>query len=149
MDPFAGLSLACNIMQVIQFSVETLAVFKRLSEGSSPEPYVDTNSQSLVTATTKLKSTLNTQSVINDIPADAALLKACNETVQVANALHKQVQKSLPVRGESKAKVLRRSFAFQLKYKSVIDKLSLQLDRLQSRMETEILIDLRQNMTQD
>jgi hypothetical protein len=149
MDPLTGLSLACNIMQVIQFSAETLAVFKRLSEGSSPDPYAETNSQSLVTSTKKLKYTLNTPSIINRIPRDAALFEVCNQIVQVADALHKRLQKSLPFKGESKAKTLRKSIAFQLKHKSATERLSQQLDRLRSRMESEILIDLRQTLKQD
>ncbi|KAF2442217.1 hypothetical protein P171DRAFT_433764 [Karstenula rhodostoma CBS 690.94] len=149
MDPLAALSLASNIMQVIQFSAETLAVFERLNEGSSPDPYVNTNSQSLVTATTKLRSTLHAPSVINGVPRDASLLQVCNEIVLIADALQKQVQKSLPARGESKTKLLRKSVAFQLKYKSATEKLSRQLDKLQHRMETEILIDLRQVLAQD
>lgn len=149
MDPLTGLSLACNVMQIIQFSAETLAIFKRLKEGGSPDPYVEGNSQSLVTATTKLRSTLNIPSVVNGIPRDASLLQVCNEVVLIADELQKQIQKSLPIKGESKAKMLRKSVAFQLKYKSATEKLSRQLDNLQHRMESEILIELRHTLTQN
>ncbi|KAL1603645.1 hypothetical protein SLS60_005233 [Paraconiothyrium brasiliense] len=149
MDPLAGLSLACNIMQVIQFSAETLAVFKRMKDGVSLDAYVETNRQSLVTAMEKLKSTLSTPSVLNGVPRDASLLQVCNEIVTVSDALHKQVQKSWPDRGASKARMLRKSVAYQLKYKSATEKLTQQLDRLQNRMESEILISLRQALIQD
>ncbi|OAG08963.1 uncharacterized protein CC84DRAFT_1257703 [Paraphaeosphaeria sporulosa] len=149
MDPLAGLSLACNIMQVIQFSAETMAVFRRLNEGKSPDPYVEVNSQSLVAATERLKSTLNTRSVIHGVPRDASLLQVCNEVVLVADALHKHAQKSLPAKGESKTKLIRKSVAFQLKHRSATEKLSRQLDKLQHRMESEVLIDLRQTLKQD
>lgn len=107
------------------------------------------NSQSFVTATTKLKSTLNTPSVINGVSRDAPLMQVCNEIVLVAAALEKQVQKSLPKKGESKMKLVGRTVAFQLKYKSTTEKLSRQLDKLQHRMESEILIDLRQALVQN
>ncbi|KAJ4345406.1 uncharacterized protein N0V89_011536 [Didymosphaeria variabile] len=149
MDPLAGLSLACNIMQVIQFSAETLRVFKRLNEGVSPDLYVETNRKSLMTATEKLKSTLSTPSVLKLVPRDATLLHVCNEIVTVSDALHKQVQKFFPAKGDSKTTILRKSVAYQFKYKSTTGKLSQQLDRLQNRMESEILIDLRQFLMED
>lgn len=146
MDPLAGLSVACNVMQVIQFSVETLAIFRQMKEGALPDPYIQANSRSLLDTTNRLKQTLNTPAIANGIPSDAALLQVCNELVAVVAALNEQSRKVIPQPGASKLKVFGSSLKYQLKHKSKIERLAQQMDRLQSRMQLEILGDLRNTL---
>lgn len=146
MDPLAGLSVACNVMQVIQFSVETLAIFRQMKEGALPDPYIQANSRSLLDTTNRLKQTLNTPAIANGIPSDAALLQVCNKLVVVVAALNDQSQKVIPQPGASKVKVFGKTLKYQLRHKSKIDKMAQQLDRLQSRMQLEILGDLRNTL---
>ena len=146
MDPLAGLSVACNIMQVIQFSVETLATFRQMRETAPPDVYIQKDGHSLLDMTKRLKKTLDTPEATDGISSDAALLRVCNELVGVVEALGERMRKVTPQPGASKFKLAKKSLSYQVKHKPKIKDLAQQLDTLKSTMQSEILGDLRNTL---
>lgn len=143
MDPVAALSLACNVMQAIQFSLETVQVFRRLKDGVAPDDSAQKNSESLVRAMDRLRAKLSTPAIKHDIPVNSALIETCDELIRLTDALREQSKKYLPKPTASKFTIFWKSLAYQLVHKDAIAKLAQQLDRTQSRMELEILVDLQ------
>ncbi|CAI6311102.1 unnamed protein product [Periconia digitata] len=137
MDPLSGLSLACNIMQVISFSAETIKLTRQLCNGKPPDSDVKAAGQSLMTATTSMKQSLQPGTT------DAALVQVAEDLIAVAKSLDEQLVKLTPSKNASKLHSFGKSLAYQMKRKGDVDKLFRQLDRLQSLMQTELLINLR------
>ncbi|KAF1975157.1 hypothetical protein BU23DRAFT_634184 [Bimuria novae-zelandiae CBS 107.79] len=71
------------------------------------------------------------------------LAGVATEIITVADKLSTKIQKYEPSGKGLKTMALRKTLSY-LKNKSDVEKLSRQLDRLQDRMQSEVLIDLRQ-----
>lgn len=146
MDPVAALSLACNVMQATQFSLETVQVFRHLKHGVAPDDSAQKNSESLVRTMDRLRAKLSTPAIKHDIPVNSALIETCDEIIRLTDALREQSKKGLPKPTASKFTIFWKSLAYQIVHKDAIAKLAQQLDRTQSRMELEILVDLQTSL---
>jgi Na+/phosphate symporter len=135
MEALAGLAVfgvACNVMQTIHFSLEACAVCKRVWQGKSPAPELDSQRAAVQKAANDLQQSLVSSSQTQGQPAETELQKIANDIVPIAKKLEKELNNC-----KSSA----------IKYLAVkkhkINKLSESLRSLQGIMELRILMGLR------
>lgn len=138
MESLAALSVACNIMEIIEFGKETVSICKRLYEEKLPVPYLDRNTKALRKASEDLKISIATASPTKTQPHDIS-----EKIIDLTDELKKQIDKYKTLPGSSKASAFSKGLQYQLHRKRKIHDLSDSMSKLQSIMETKILVDLR------
>jgi hypothetical protein len=58
MEALAGLSIACNVLQIVSFVHETFSLCKRLYEDGESDPALGTNAKAMVVLTKSLQHTV-------------------------------------------------------------------------------------------
>jgi hypothetical protein len=148
MESIAALSVACNVMQVIQFSLETVAVCKKIHEDKSPVPEAVFNTKALRMPLGILEKSLSSPSSSSVSAREQHLKDTASELVTLTKALEKELGKYEIVAGSSKASIMKRAARYNWSGKRRIDDLSRGLTGMQHTMQTSILVGLRDEINQ-
>jgi hypothetical protein len=128
---------------------EMLSTVKRMYEDKPPDPNIASTSEALTRMTTDLKDSLQTPGPHKLSAADTELSEIGDRILKVAGAVKEQLQKCQPRPGAWKPMVILKALSYNLKHKSRIEKLSIDLSGLQNVMETRILITIRETLMED
>jgi hypothetical protein len=149
MEATVALSVACNVIQLIQMGKETLSTVKRMYEDNLPDPNIASTSDALAKMTTKLKVSLHSPRPQKLSAADTELSESGDKSLKIAGAVKEQLQKCQPRPGAWKPMVILKALSYNFKHKSRIEKLSTELNGLQNALETRILINLNETLMED
>ena len=145
LDPMSALGLACNIIQIVDFSLEAVAKFRELyKDGASSE------NRELEDMTVRLKGlranlvtvdpiTRQSRPVFVDDKELQALADQCCKTADELTAeLH-----TLKIRGPHKRRQAVQKLYKSMRRKSVVKEIQTKLDGYQKVLDTKILVNLR------
>lgn len=147
MDPFTAFSLACGVIQVVDFSMELLSKSREIYKKGSLDEHNEI--QSMANHLTNLRADLNlpinapnpqyTQQLFDDEKTLEDLALKCSETShELITELH-----SLQIQGpHRKRKALARSVKAMSK-KGTIEDIQKKLNQYQKTLDTRILVNLR------
>jgi hypothetical protein len=143
MEALAVLSVACNIMQVIQFGHETVSICRSMYNDKSPAADVAYNGDTLRNVSKDL------QASIASIPSkslqtdEKELQCIATKVVALADDLQKELQKCQVSSGSPKMAVFGKALKYNWSRKKRVDELEKGLGMLQSTMQSRILLNLR------
>jgi hypothetical protein len=150
METIAALSLACNVVQLIQFCSHTVHTCKRIYEDQSLTDDVDDHCQDLQALSSKVKASLasiesaqSKESPATSASSDQQLLSLANKLVTIANELNAELAKFGPDARDSKRRKLAKGVKFQWSGKGRIEELHSSLKNLESTVQSFVLVDLR------
>lgn len=143
MEALAVFSVACNVMQVIQFSRDTASICKRLNQDKSPAPEIAYNGEALRTASQDLKTSLTFISPGSLQPDERELQLVASKVVVIADQLRKELEKCQAKSGSSKIVALGKALKYSWSRKKRIEDISQSLGSLQNMMQTRILLNIR------
>jgi hypothetical protein len=141
MDPLAGLSLACNIMQVIEISSKALSVFRDIRGGRNPGADVSFNQSAPVKLFGELEGATPTKMPVQD----PELQEAAREAMRISLELRKQLDAFKPRTESSRFSALAASVKYVLYGERKVQNLDAALGKIQKTMELHILADQRCN----
>jgi hypothetical protein len=118
-------------------------------EDKSPDPNIASTSEASTIMTTNLKDSLQTPGPHKLSAAHTELSEIGDKILKVAGAVKEQLQKCQPRPRARKPMVIFKALSYNLKHKSRIEKLSIDLSGLQNVMETRILITIRETLMKD
>jgi hypothetical protein len=130
MDPISALSLAANVIQVVDFGIDCIQGCKTLYErGSRDEDgTIELHAESIVQSNKTLQDVLKQQRMTGAAPA--RLLKIASEAFATADELRIEVNKLKLSKSQG---VRRAAEAFKITLKAVMK--SGRIDKLQKRLE--------------
>jgi hypothetical protein len=146
-EALAGLSVAANVMQVINFSVETISVCKQIYDSKSPAPEKKSNAQSLQAAVDDLQRSL--PSLATSSPRDRELHHLATRLLALTGEIQIELQKCQIPQGTSKLRVIGKALKYNLSRKRKVESFESSIDGLEQIMQTRILVDLRQTLNDD
>jgi hypothetical protein len=131
-------------MQTIHFSLEACAVCKRVWQGQSPAPELDSYRASVQKAADDLQQSLVSSPQTPGQPNEPELQKTADDIIRIAKELEKELSdsKGSVTKYPRIAKILRMPNYLSVKIPR-INRLSQSLSGLQETMELRILISLR------
>ncbi|KAF3009659.1 hypothetical protein E8E13_007930 [Curvularia kusanoi] len=135
-EAIAGLSIAANVMQVIDFSKTTLATCRSLYADKSPAPGIAFNTNALSNAV----GNLNTGLASCKAPIDKDLKYLAQELLKIADALQTEMKKFQIPQGTSKARVFGKALKFNFAGKRKVNELDASLSKLHLTLHTHILV---------
>ena len=145
LDPMSALGLACNIIQIVDFSLEAVAKFRELcKDGAS------SGNRELEDMTVRLKdiranlvtvnpTTRRSRPVFVDDKELQALAEECCKT---ADELTAELD-TLKISGPNKRRQAVPKFFRSIRRKSVVEAIQRRLDSYQKVLDTRILVNLR------
>jgi hypothetical protein len=136
MDPLSGLSLACNIMQVVQFGCEALSAFRDFRDGKAPAADVAFNQAVFTKVLGHLQSNASSKMSVED----QELEDTAREARRIGQELQKQLEAYKPRPSSSKRGAVSKSFWFMVSGKGKIKALDGSLRHLEETMEMQILV---------
>ena len=139
MDPLSGLSLACNIMQVVQFGCEALSAFRDFRDGKAPAADVAFNHA----AFTKVLGHLERNASSKLSLEDQELIYTAREARRIGQELQKQLETYQSRPGSSKTSNFIKSVWFVVVGKGKINDLDGSLQKLKETMQMQILVRQR------
>jgi hypothetical protein len=152
MESLAALSLACNVVQLIQFSSHTVHVCKQIYENESPAADVDDDCKDLQALSTKVKASITAASNRSSQPpaadggsvsSDQQLLSIANKLITIANDLNTELTKCRPASQDSKRRKTMKGVKYQWSGRSRIAELHNSLKNLENTMQSFVLVDIR------
>ncbi|KAM7184054.1 hypothetical protein V8F20_012378 [Naviculisporaceae sp. PSN 640] len=143
MEPLAGLAVACNVMEVISFGLETVSLCKRVYERGHPEPELVSHSSSLHELATALCNELgSSQKITRGLKKDdKALLEIAARCADAANALKDEADFLAPRNPKQLSHVIKAA-AKTVWRKRRLERLEKDLSRFQGVMETHLLASI-------
>ncbi|KAK3367650.1 hypothetical protein B0H63DRAFT_363599, partial [Podospora didyma] len=140
MEPLAALGIASNVMQIISFGFETIAVCKRVHESGHPEPGLGDNSASLHTLSVALSQQLKAyhQSQVGLRKHDKAMLDIAAKCADAAKALQEEARFLTPKTTKNFANVAS-TVSKTLWRKRRLERLEKELTRSQATLDTHLL----------
>ena len=136
MDPLAAFSLACCVIQVVDFSTKLVSNFWEICKDGALSEHEEI--EELTRYLTKLDALLD----VTDQGGDDELFKLATECSMTAQSLITELEKLRVNGSHRKAQVLSKVFMSTRKRKS-IDKIRKRLGEYQKILDTRILVDLR------
>ena len=144
MDAIAAFSLACNVVQVVHFSMDVVSICRELyREGSlSRYDHLEDMTNQLIDLGNALDSpTVQGKQIIGQCQ-DQALLDLAGKCSTVAKELFGEIQK-LKINGPPNKRQIIRKSAKSLWKKSSIERIQTRLDEYRKILDFRILISIR------
>jgi len=105
LEALAALGLACNVMQIIDFTHETISLCKKVYNGLSPDPNLATSVSQLDAFLKELDARLkNTPDILD--PSQKALVAVAKSTATVVNDIRVEADKIFGNVNASKGNVI-------------------------------------------
>lgn len=142
MEPIAAFSLACGVIQVIDFSTKVLSQFREIYKNGSLSE--NETIESMAECLTTLRADLqpSTPSTGTQTAGDKDLIQLSTKCSNMAKGLVAELQ-SLKV-GSTGSRWEAMSVTFRnLKKKGTIDRMQKRLDECRKTLDTKVLADLR------
>ena len=144
MDAIAAFSLACNVVQVVDFSMDVVSICRELYRDGSLSEYdhLEHMTNHLIGLRNALESPMAQGNQNIGQCQDQALLDLAEECSTTAKELFGELQK-LKINGTpNKRQVIRKS-AKSLWKKSTVEKIQTRLDEYRKILDSRILIGIR------
>jgi protein subunit release factor A len=147
MEALAGLSIAANVMQVIAFSRDTVALCKTLRQTGSIDPALGERTIKVRSLVEDLESKLSQSAVLlaqsQNATVNTKLPDLCKDVVSSAKDLEARLQ---PLTGQKR----RRLGAAKVAFKTMIDKSGIEqleraLHQLEQTLQTQLLAGIWYN----
>ena len=147
MDPLTAFSLACGVIQVVDFSTEIIGKYRELHKSGASIEYKEMESMAnhLTDLATKLQSPSTTQSPGSALQLyhdDRELLKLAQQCSQTANKLIDELQK-LSIQGQGRKRDAFRKSIKIIWRSSAIGDIQRSLEQYRRTLDTRVLINLR------
>lgn len=144
MDPVSAFSLACGVIQIVDFSIKTVSSCRRLyKEGSlSENGAIEGWAEHLTELIAELKIPIEEAAVRALPPNEQELLKLATECSATARDLIQQVN-SLKVSGPRKKREAFKKGVRALWREDVMEDIQKRLDSYQKLLDTKVLISIR------
>ncbi|KAF2654627.1 hypothetical protein K491DRAFT_465502 [Lophiostoma macrostomum CBS 122681] len=150
MEGVAAFSLACNIMQTVQFSLSAAKLCKDLYRGSSPDKDVESYCARLRKAVNSLKQTGLTTTP-SDQQHEQQLQKVAKDVISAADNIQKELDKLRTDSQRSRWRALKSTATYMMGTKRKIDRLNTSLEKgkdsktllIQSRARSSPASELR------
>ena len=145
LDPMSALGLACNIIQIVDFSLEAVAKFRELyKDGASSE------NRELEDMTIRLKDLRADLNIVSPTTReskplfidDKELEALADECCKTADELTAELD-TLKISGPHKKRQAVPKFFRSIRRKSVVEGIQRKLDGYQKVLDTRILVNLR------
>jgi hypothetical protein len=137
MEPLVALSLACNILQVLEVSLGTIGMIRKLRKDNTSDTTVSANSTLLQQITGELQQSIACVQPLTS--AEHELFQIATRTAKVA----RQLQMELHKYGSNAYPMLVDAVRYMLSGKHRIEMLEKSLRELQETLQTKILVNLR------
>ncbi|KAH7126583.1 hypothetical protein B0J11DRAFT_604289 [Dendryphion nanum] len=147
MEALAAYGLACNVMQTIQFGAATVKLCKRLYDGQSPDPHMESRRAALQKTTQDLHQSLSAPG--SKTTTDGDLRSIADKLLKTSADLEKELAAVTAGANASKRTAFKKTFKFVFSKKSKIEELDASLKESQRAMETRVLVDLRVKLNQN
>ena len=141
MEGVAAFSVACNIMQTIQFSMAAAELCKDLYKGSSPDKDLESHCARLREAADSLRPAGLTTTAGQK--PEQQLQEVAKILITTADEIQKELNKLKTSSQRLGLQAAWNTGRYILRTKSKIDRLHLSLERSKTVMETQVLISLR------
>ncbi|KAK9787150.1 putative NACHT domain-containing protein [Seiridium cardinale] len=138
MESLAALSLACNVIQIVETSYSVLRVVKELR---APEGGLTTFSEDLRTLGTEIQKSIESQDPASLSPDEEDILKQATKMVQVAGDLRTELDRFKT----SKRGIISNAVRYLAK-KQKIEGLEKSLQQIDKVMSTRLLANVRQKI---
>lgn len=153
MESLAAVSLACNVVQLVQFSLETARVFKNLAENKCPAELIDRHRKRLeqlieqvINSRPAGNTTASITTTASSNPIGGPNLDSFTDSLLVASKeLEAAVAKYEPQK--SKIKNFVKAIRFQWSGKRKVEELHGSLKNMENTLQTSILFDTRYETT--
>lgn len=146
MDPITAFSLACNVMQVIEFSQKSIRIFQEIRvEGSAIENQaLKENSEYMEQAAADLQQSLKdvARSKHVQTPNEIRLRDIANKCTVTANKLQHELKKLERNRSSGMLSSMRTTLR-TISKKSTIEEIRVTMARYQDILQTHILVHMR------
>ena len=147
MDPLTALSLACNVIQVIDFGATMIAKCKELyKDGASAQSKdIESMAEYLANVSTDLKlpeTSPSAESAQQGCQEDEKLAKLAQQCSEIANDLIRELQK-LAIQGTHRKRDALLKAVKESWNKTIIESIENRLEQHRKTLNTLILIDLR------
>ena len=147
MDPLTALSLACNVIQVIDFSAKIVTKCKELYKdgASAKNKDIESMAKYLANISTDLKipeTSLSADSAQQECQEDEQLLKLAQQCSETANELICELQK-LAIQGTRRKRDAVLKAVKETWNETIIESIENRLQQHRKTLDTLILIDLR------
>ncbi|KAF5011642.1 hypothetical protein FDECE_2265 [Fusarium decemcellulare] len=139
LEPLAALGLACNIMQMITFTGESISICRRIYNDGQPDPSLDDYAQRLLGTSESLRDIISRSSG-NLTSDDQALRSTAEKCIDVAGHLTKEIQSLSVPRSQTGFRVTLRQGVKAIFHKSRLERLENDLRNIQSAMHTQLLV---------
>ncbi|ETS74348.1 hypothetical protein PFICI_14214 [Pestalotiopsis fici W106-1] len=139
------LSLACNIMAVIDSGQKFYQTFRDIYENGKPDASAESKASELLHLTDRLAASEKKALQSNAVPEDGQLSQVAKQCAEVATKLHDEIEKLAPSESSSRVGKFFRSLKAAAKRNwrhSRIEQLNESLEDCQDIMQTTILVEM-------
>ncbi|KAF2652219.1 hypothetical protein K491DRAFT_64437 [Lophiostoma macrostomum CBS 122681] len=152
MEALAAVSLACNVVQLLQFTSHTVHVCKQLAQNKAVTTNIDDYCKELHELTNGVMKLMpaNGQPLASSGSGngtDQRLLTIANKLVKIADDLEKECAKYQPIAKNSKHRILIKTIKYQWGGKARIEELYAAVKALENTMQSFVLADLRETIS--
>ncbi|KAI0162931.1 hypothetical protein BJ166DRAFT_591764 [Pestalotiopsis sp. NC0098] len=140
-----ALSLACNIMAVIDSGQKFYQTFRDIYENGKPDTSAQSKASELLRLTERLAASQEKARQSNSVPEDGQLFKVAKQCAEAATKLHDEIEKLAPPKSSSRVGKLLRSFGAAVKRNwrhGRIEQLNESLEGCQAIMQSTILVEI-------
>lgn len=142
MESLAALSLACNVVQLVEFSLQTVKVSRHMLNDSSPAIHMDEHRKRIHDITNTVRKSLSDTSQLPLTKSNTKLLELAEELICVSNDLDSGLSEYDPRKISSKLGKMRKGLKWQLVGKKKLDEMNAALKTLEDSLQTSVLVDL-------
>ncbi|KAF4468632.1 NACHT domain-containing [Fusarium albosuccineum] len=139
LEPLAALGLACNIMQMITFTGETISICRRIYNDGQPDSGLHDYSQRLLRTSESLRDIIS-RSTGNLSLDDHALRNSAARCINVADNLMKEMESLSIPRSQNGLRSSLRQGVKMIFHKPRLERLENDLRNIQSAMHTQLLV---------
>ncbi|KAJ3536752.1 hypothetical protein NM208_g6589 [Fusarium decemcellulare] len=139
LEPLAALGLACNIMQIITFTGESISICRRIYNGGQPDSGLHDYSQRLLRTSESLRDIIS-RSTGNLSLDDQALRDSAERCINIADNLMKEMQSLSTPKSQNGLRSSLRQGVKTIFRKPRLERLENDLRNIQSAMHTELLV---------
>lgn len=153
MESLAALSLACNVVQVIQFCLHSAHVCKQILEDKWPATNIEEDCKYLEILSGQIQASITSASGGGNVQqtssstimsvADRELFAIAKKLTPIAKELQTELVRCRPQATNSRGKKMWKGFKYQVNGKKKIDELHVLLKGFENTMQSFILVDLR------
>ena len=152
MEAVAALSLACNVVQLVQIGLHSVRICKQMQRDKSPAANIEEHRKSLQNISEVVKASVNKASIGSSNgnsgstaldPTEQELLHIASKLLPVSQDLEVELRKYDPVAKISSRKKIWKGVKYQWGGKGKIDELYTSLQAFEKTMQSAILAGIR------